>query len=169
MNTNDAINNLISYKSDIAILGGGAINYTDKIDTYKIIEDDIWFVSAPNHKYANKKVSLSDIMLESFIMREKGSYLRIRLESICHAFGLSLPNIALEFNGLHETLVASMAGCGVTFCSSIGVKELAYTGKLSRIYVENINLKNEIVICTRKNETSSQLVNNFISIIKNFT
>jgi len=167
MNTDDAVNCLINYQSDIAVVGSGAINYMDKIHASKIIEDEIWFVSAPNHKYANKKVSLSDIMVESFIMREKGSYTRALLESICMTSGIGLPNIALEFNGLHETLMASMAGYGVNFCSSIAVKELVNTGKLSRIYVKDINPKNEIVICMRRDEKKSQLVKNFISIIEN--
>ncbi|SFC88725.1 LysR family transcriptional regulator [Clostridium uliginosum] len=168
MNTEDTVNSLISYQVDVAILGGGAVNYMDKIDVNKIMQDELWFVSAPNHKYANKKVSLSDIMVEPFIMREKGSYARVRLESICNTFGICLPKVVLEFNGLHETLMASMSGYGVNFCSSIAVKEFVDMKKLSRIYVEDINLKNEIVICTRKNENRGQLVNDFISIIENY-
>lgn len=168
-NTDEAVNSLISYKADIAVLGGGATNYLDKIDVIKIMEDEIWFVSEPNHKYANKIVSLSEIMLESFIMREKGSYMRALLESICNMAGICLPNIMLEFSGLHETLVASMAGYGINFCSSIAVKELVNIGKLSRIHVENINPKNEIVICVRKNDDRSQLVKNFISTIEDNT
>ncbi|MCB2308375.1 LysR family transcriptional regulator [Clostridium estertheticum] len=169
LNTDEAVKSLISYQSDIAILGGGATNYSDKIDVTKIIEDDIWFVSAPNHKYANKIVSLNEIMLESFIMREKGSYMRSLLKSICNTAGICFPNVMLEFNGLHETLTASMAGYGINFCSSIAVKKLVNIGILSRIYVKNINYKNKIVVCVRKNETRSQLVKNFISIIENQT
>ena len=166
MNTEDAINYLISYKVDVAILGGGAMKYIDKINVTKIMDDDLWFVASPNHKYANKKVSLADIMLEPFIMREKGSYARVLLESLCYTYGIGLPKIAIEFNGLHETLMASTSGYGVSFCSSIAVKEFVDMGKLSRVYVDNINLKNEIVICVRKNEEISSLVKNFMSIIK---
>ena len=169
LNTDEAVNSLISYQSDIAVLGGGATNYLDKIDVNEIIEDDIWFVSAPDHKYANKVVSLSEIMLEPFIMRENGSYMRALLKSICITADICFPNTMLEFSGLHETLMASMAGYGINFCSSIAVKELVDIGKLSRIHVENINPKNKIVICVRKNENRSQLVKNFISIIENQT
>lgn len=167
LNTHEAVNSLIRYQSDIAVLGGGATNYLDKIDVNKIIEDDIWFVSAPNHKYANKTVSLNEIMLEPFIMREEGSYMRALLKSICNTTGICLPNSMLEFDGLHETLMASMAGYGISFCSSIAVRELVNIRKLSRIYVENVNPKNGIAICVRKKENKSQLVKNFISIIEN--
>jgi len=125
----------------------------------------LWFVASTNHKYANKKVGLADIMLEPFIMREKGSYARVLLESLCYTYSIRLPKIAIEFNGLHETIMASTSGYGVSSCSSIAAKEFIDMGKLSRVYVDNINLKNEIVICVRKNEEVPSLVKNFISII----
>ncbi|GAA0077030.1 LysR family transcriptional regulator [Clostridium sp. CTA-5] len=165
MNTEDAIRHLISYEVDVAILGSGAMKYIDKINSIKIMDDDLWFVASTNHKYANKKVSLADIMLEPFIMREKGSYARIFLESLCYTYGIRLPKIAIEFNGLHETLMASTFGYGVSFCSSIAAKEFIDMRKLSRIYIDNINLKNKIVICVRKNEEVPSLVKNFISVI----
>ena len=164
-NTEEAIRNLISYQADVAVLGSGAMEHIDKINATKIMDDDLWFVASPNHKYANKKVSLADIMLESFIMREKGSYARILLESLCYTYGIRLPKIAIEFNGLHEILMASTSGYGVSFCSSIAAKEFIDSGKLSKIYVDNINLKNEIFICVRKNEKMSNLIKNFISVI----
>lgn len=165
MNTEDAIRNLISYEVDVAILGSGAMKYIDKINYIKIMNDDLWFVASTNHKYANKKVSLGDIMSEPFIMREKGSYARTLLESLCYTHGIRLPKIAIEFNGLHETLMASTSGYGVSFCSSIAAKEFTDMRKLSRIYIDNINLKNKIVICVRKNEEVPSLVKNFISVI----
>lgn len=164
-NTEEAISHLISYQADVAVLGSGAMEYIDKINATKIMDDDLWFVASPNHKYANKKVSLTDMMLESFIMREKGSYSRILLESLCYTYGVRLPKIAIEFNGLHEILMASTSGYGVSFCSSIAAKEFVDSGKLSRIYVDNINLKNEIVICVRKNEEMPNLIKNLISVI----
>lgn len=165
MNTEEAINQLISYEVDVAVLGSGAMKYIDKISFTKIMDDDLWFVVSTDHKYADKKVSLADIMLEPFIMREKGSYARVLLESLCYANGIGLPKIAIEFNGLHETLMASASGYGVNFCSSIAAREFVDMGKLSRVYVDNINIKNEIVICVRKNEEVSSLVKKFISII----
>lgn len=166
LNTENAINQLISYEVDVAVLGSGAAKYADKINSTKIMDDNLWFVASSSHKYANQKVSLNDIMLEPFIMREKGSYARRLLESICYTNTIKLPKIALEFNGLHEALMASTCGYGVTFCSSIAAKEFVDIGKLARIYVDNINIKNEIVICIRKDEEKTNLVKEFMSVIK---
>lgn len=165
MNTEEAIQRLISYQVDVAVVGSGAISHIDEIDVNKIAEDELWFVVAPSHKYANQKVTLVDMMLEPFIMREKGSYTRICLESICNTYGIRLPNVSLEFNGLHEVLMAVMEGYGANFCSSMVVKELVNMGKLSRVHVDDITLKNEIVICTRENEKISPIVKKFISIV----
>lgn len=165
MNTEEAMQRLISYQVDVAVVGSGAISHIDEIDVNKIAEDELWFIVAPSHKYANQKVTLADMMLEPFIMREKGSYTRICLESICRTYGIRLPNVSLEFNGLHEVLMAVMEGYGANFCSSMVVKELVDMGKLSRVYVDDITLKNEIVICTRKDEKISSIVKKFISIV----
>lgn len=165
MNTEEAVLRLISYQVDVAVVGSGAISHIDEIDVNKIAEDELWFVVAPSHKYANQKVTLVDMMLEPFIMREKGSYTRICLESICRTYGIRLPNVSLEFNGLHEVLMAVMEGYGANFCSSMVVKELVNMGKLSRVHVDDITLKNEIVICTRKDAKISSIVKKFISIV----
>ncbi|MCE5219961.1 MAG: LysR family transcriptional regulator substrate-binding protein [Clostridium sp.] len=158
LNSENAINKLISYGVDVAILGSGAAEYADKINSAKIMDDDLWFVASSNHKYANKTVSLNDIMLEPIIMREDGSYTRRLLESICYINSIKLPKIELEFNGLHEALMVSASGYAVTFCSSIAAKEFIEIEKLARIYVDNINLKNEIIICVRKDEEETNLV-----------
>ena len=165
-NTEEAVDRLIGYRSDIAVLGGGGVVHSDQITVKKIMEDELWFVAPPDHKYANQTVSLSDLMSEPFVMREKGSYNRLRLESLCHAFHLSLPKITLEFDGLHETLMASAAGYGINFCPAIAARELVASGKLARISVKDpVNLINDIVVCTRKDEPHSPLVDRFFSMI----
>ncbi len=164
-NTEEAVDRLVGYQSDIAVLGGGGGIHSEQIMVKKIMEDELWFVAPPGHKYANQAITLSNLMLEPFVMREKGSYNRLRLESLCHTFNLSLPKITLEFDGLHETLMASVAGYGINFCPAIAARELITEGKLARIYVKDIRLTNEIVVCTRKDEPYSPLVERFLSII----
>jgi Transcriptional regulator len=164
-NTEEAVDRLIGYQSDIAVLGGGGIVHSDRITVKKIMEDELWFVVPPEYRYADQTVGLSDLMAEPFVMREKGSYNRLRLESLCHTFNLNLPKITLEFDGLHETLMASVAGYGVNFCPAIAARGLVTEGKLARVYVKDISLTNEIVVCTRKEEPHSPLVERFLSII----
>ncbi|MDO5517334.1 MAG: LysR family transcriptional regulator [Clostridium sp.] len=164
MNTQTAIDKLMSYEADAAIIGSSAVKYTDKINISRIIEDELWFVVSPDNKFAGKSVKLEEIVSEPFIMREKGSHARVLLESICYAKGIRAPKISLEFNGLHETLMASMYGYGVNFCSSIAAGELVEMNRLVRVFVNDVKIKNEIYMCIRKDEELQPIIKEFISL-----
>lgn len=128
-------------------------------------EDELWFVVSPDHKYANKTVSLLEIVNEPFIIKKKGSYARNILKSLCFTYSVKAPKIAIEFGELHETLMVLQQGYGVTFCQSIAVRELIELKKLARVYVDCKIPKNEIFMCVRKNEEKSYLVDKFIKSI----
>lgn len=165
-NSSDAMNMLLNVSVDLAIYGGIAEPYPDTIRTEKLFEDALWFVVAPNHRYANQRVSLSEIMHEPFVMREEGSSTRERLLSLCRTYHSSVPTISLQFNGLHEAITAVIAGYGATFVSSLVVRDYVERGELSRVYVEGIHLLNTIAICTRKNEPLSPSAAHFIKMIR---
>ncbi|RAV19393.1 LysR family transcriptional regulator [Paenibacillus contaminans] len=165
-NSNDALRRLLDVDADIAIYGGIAEEYPDTILTEELFQDELWFVVAPNHRYANQRVTLSEMMKEPFVMREEGSSTRERLLSLCRTYTSSLPTISLQFNGLHEAITAVIAGYGANFVSSLVVREYVERGELSRVYVEGIDLKNTIAICTRKNEPLSASTRNFIQMIR---
>ena len=165
MNSQYAVEKIVSYEFDVGILGGDIINYDDKIDSMKIAEDDLWFVVPPDHKYANKTVSLSEIVNEPFIIKKKGSHARNILKSLCFTYNVKFPKVSMEFGELHETLLVLQQGYGVTFCPSIAARGLIELKKLARVYVDCKIPKNEIFICVRKNEEKSYLVDKFIKSI----
>lgn len=70
-NSSDALKRLLNVDVDIAIYGGIAEAYPDTIQTEELFQDELWFVVAPDHRYANQQVSLSEMMKEPFVMREK--------------------------------------------------------------------------------------------------
>ncbi|NQX71631.1 LysR family transcriptional regulator [Paenibacillus alba] len=165
-NSNDALQQLLNVDVDIAIYGGIPEEYPDTIQTEELFQDELWFVVAPNHRYANQQVSLAQMMKEPFVMREEGSSTRERLLSLCRTYNSSTPTISLQFNGLHEAITAVIAGYGANFVSSLVVREYVERGELCRVYVEGIHLKNTIAICTRKNEPLSASSLNFIQMIR---
>ncbi|MDQ0091517.1 DNA-binding transcriptional LysR family regulator [Paenibacillus anaericanus] len=165
-NSSDALNQLLNVDVDIAIYGGLPAEYQDTIEIEELFQDELWFVVAPNHRYANQQVSLPEMMKESFVMREEGSSTRERLLSLCRTYNSPAPTISLQFNGLHEAITAVIAGYGANFVSSIVVREHVERGELCRVYVEGIHLKNTIAICTRKNEPLSASAMNFIQMIR---
>lgn len=167
VNTKEAFEQLIHYKADIAIYGGGTSERPEEVLWEELFEDELWFVVAPEHPYAYQTVSIEKMMKEPFIMREEGSSMRDHLFSLCETHQVKPPKIALQFSGINETIRSVMAGYGAIFISSLAVKEYVDNGQLARVYVQGIHSKHKVAICTRKNEKQSILVEKFIDTIKN--
>ncbi|GLX66220.1 LysR family transcriptional regulator [Paenibacillus glycanilyticus] len=165
-NSSGALQQLLDVEVDIAIFGGIAERYPETIQTEELFEDELWFVVAPGHRYANRQVTLSEMMNEPFVMREEGSSTRERLFSLCRTHNASVPTISLQFNGLHEAITAVIAGYGANFVSSLVVREYVERGELARVYVEGIHLKNTIAICTRRNEPLPASAMNLVRMIR---
>lgn len=165
-NSSGALKLLMNVDVDIAVYGGIAEAYPDTIQKEELFQDELWFVVAPSHRYANRQVSLSEMMKEPFVMREEGSSTRERLLSLCRTYNSPVPTISLQFNGLHEAITAVIAGYGANFVSSLVVREHVERGLLARVYVEGIHLVNTIAICTRKNEPLSAAATNLIEMIR---
>ncbi len=165
-NTKDALEQLMHYKADIAIYGGGVSERPEKVTWEELFEDELWFVVSADHPYANQVISLADMVKEPFIMREEGSSMREHLFSLCQTYQVKPPKIALQFNGINETIRSVMAGYGANFISSLAVREYVDSSKLARVYVEHVAIKHKIAICTRKDEKHSLLVQKFIETIK---
>ncbi|MDD9269268.1 LysR family transcriptional regulator [Paenibacillus sp. GCM10023248] len=165
-NSTDALKQLLHAHVDIAIYGGIPEVYPDTIQSEELFQDELWFVVAPAHRYANQRVSLSEMMKEPFVMREEGSSTRERLLSLCRTYNSCTPTISLQFNGLYEAITAVIAGYGASFVSSLVVREHVERGQLCRVHVDGINLINSIAICTRRNEPLSASAMNFIHMIR---
>ncbi|OBZ09079.1 transcriptional regulator [Bacillus sp. FJAT-27264] len=167
-NSRQAFEQLNRHEADVAIYGGGLEGRPEKMDWVELFEDELWFVVSPSHPFANRSVTLAEMMKEPFIMREEGSSTRERLFSLCRTYDLKPPQVALQFNGLNEAIRSVMAGYGANFVSSLVVREYVERGLLARVWVEDIHLTNNLAICTRSNEQQSAIVQQFIEICKQY-
>ncbi|MEC0369009.1 LysR family transcriptional regulator [Paenibacillus chibensis] len=165
-NSSGALKLLLNVEVDLAIYGGLAEEYPDTVQTEELFQDELWFVVSPSHVYANQRVSLQQMMKEPFVMREEGSSTRERLMALCRTYNAPAPKIALQFNGLHEAISAVIAGYGANFVSSLVVREHVERGELCRVFVEGIDLRNVIAICTRRDEPLSAAARNLVQLIR---
>ncbi|GGE30836.1 LysR family transcriptional regulator [Pullulanibacillus camelliae] len=165
-NSSEAFKQLIGYKADLAVYGGGLEDRPEDVDWEVLFEDELWFVVARAHRFANKELTLAEMMTEPFVMREKGSTTRERLFALCKTFNVRDPQIALQFNGLHEAIRAVMTGYGALFISSLVARDYVQSGHLARVKVQGPQLMNKFVICTRKDETPSPLTAAFVKKIR---
>ncbi|MFM9279761.1 LysR family transcriptional regulator [Paenibacillus jiagnxiensis] len=165
-NSSGALEQLLNLEADIAVYGGRPEEYPDTVQAEELFQDELWFVVAPNHRYANRKVSLTEMMKEPFVMREEGSSTRERLFSLCRTYNAPAPTISLQFNGLHEAITAVIAGYGANFVSSLVVRDYVERGELCRVEVEGVHMKNTIAVCTRKHEELPAAAQNFIQMVR---
>lgn len=166
-NSSDALKQLLHMNVDLAIYGGLPEESPNTIQIEELFRDELWFVVSPDHRYANQRISLEEMMREPFVMREEGSSTRERLFALCRTHSAPSPRIMLQFNGLHEAIMAVIAGYGANFVSSLVVREYVERGELSRVYVDGIELQNIIAVCTRKHEPLSAAAMNFVDMIRN--
>ena len=90
-NTKDAFEQLINYKADMAIYGGGMSERPKEIEWEELYEDELWFVVSPNNRYAHQSITLVEMFQEPFIMREVGSSMREHLFSLCQTYQVKPP------------------------------------------------------------------------------
>jgi DNA-binding transcriptional LysR family regulator len=164
-NYRGAFDQLLNYQAEVAVYGGGW-DEQPGIVWDELFEDELWFIVPKHHRLASQEITLTEMMKEPFILREEGSSTRDRLFSLCRAFNVNPPNVALQFNGLNETIRAVMAGYGANFISALAVREYVQRGDVARVYVKGVDLKNPIAICTRKGEKLSPQAGNFVKMIK---
>ncbi|BFH13724.1 LysR family transcriptional regulator [Paenibacillus melissococcoides] len=165
-NTQDALEQLMNYGADIAICGGEPDSHSAEVEREELFRDEVWFVVAPDHKYANRHISFGQMMKEPFIMREEGSAIRERLFALCKTHLVSPPQVALQFSGLNETIHAVASGYGASFISSLAAREHVNRGELARVHVDEMLPVNTIALCTRRHQKYEAYVTEFISMIR---
>lgn len=141
-NSSEAFNKLLLGEVDFAIYGGLAESHPDAISTEQLFKDELWFVVAPDHQYANKTVTLFEMMQVPFVMREEGSSTRARLLALCRTYHVPAPRIALQFNGLNEAIQSVVSGYGQILSrrssSRNGYNAVNYVAYLWRIAASKI-------------------------------
>lgn len=165
-NSQRAIEQLINYEAEIAFIGGRK-EFNLLISSTALFEDDMLFVVHKDHKFASKNITLSEIVKEPFVFREEGSFSREQIVSLCKMNNIQEPVIGLQINGLNETIRTVIEGYGVTFVSSLEVKEYIDRGEVAKVNIDGVELKNPISLCTRKNDTLLQPVHNLLEVVVN--
>ncbi|MEC0242167.1 LysR family transcriptional regulator [Paenibacillus dokdonensis] len=152
-NSSHALELLLHFKADIAIVGGIAEEHP-LLERTPWLEDEMCFVVHPDHPLAGAHIPLAEILREPFIIREEGSFSREQLLALCKIHNLPAPAIGLQMNGLHETLRVVMEGYGAAFLSTLETEAFMIQSQLSKVHVQHATLKNPISIYTRKEPLS---------------
>lgn len=109
-------------------------------------------VAAPGHPLAaQKRITLSRLMREPFVVREKGSD---TWNSMVEGFGGHLPdlNIAMEIKSIETIKQAVIAGMGISFLSAHTISLELQAGSLVVLDVEGFPLMLNWYVVHRKNK-----------------
>lgn len=142
---------VLNYEVDIGFVVQSNIGHND-LQFEKILDIPFWFIVHPSHSLANQTVAISELSIEDFIYRERGSSTLDLLESVFYTFNAPLPKFGLQMQGLHESIKVVEAGYGMTLAPSYSVIDNITNGKLARVFVEQVNIQQSLFICTRKSE-----------------
>ena len=151
-NAEQAFRKLHTYDADLAIVGGTAAQ-PDGLERTELIRDEVWFVVPSGHPLAAKKITLTRMLEEEFVLREEGSSMRTMLFALCRVNGLQPPKLGLQSGGIQETIRLLSAGYGAGFVSALEAEEAVERGLLARVYVEEAEpLVNTISLYKREGE-----------------
>jgi DNA-binding transcriptional LysR family regulator len=164
VNSKEAFDLLNNHKADVAVIGGGWEQ--SSIHWEHLFDDELWFIVPTSHPWANKEISLQEMMEETFVMREEGSSTRERFLSMCRTYNVRQPKIGMQFNGLSETIRAVSAGYGATLISAMAVNEYITSGDVARVYVQDVELKRPLAICTAEDVSITPIARAFIKLIR---
>lgn len=165
LNTEDAVEKLVSNQVGFAFIGEEAEKYTEFVTLRKIGIDEFYFVVAPEHKYANKTVSLAKLAEEPFIGREDGSYTKAELANLFQEVRVAEPIPTFHYNGVHEAIIAATLGYGIHFCSGLVVAKQIEYGELARIYINEPMKKKMLYLCMRKKDQLSGMEQLFLDFL----
>jgi len=160
-----AFQRLLDHSVQVAFVCGD-VQEAEGIEYYTLLEDELIFIVPKNHQYEGEEVSLEELMMEPFVVREKGSYTRRKLFSLCRAAGMDIPQSPICMEGMNESIEAVKAGYGVALVPALAVENELFKKELGRVYVKGIHIKHPIKLCKRKQEEPLSSAANFISFIK---
>lgn len=165
-NSNQVLENLLHYKSDIAFVVKEEWNNPD-IHLDHLMDIDFWFIVPHGHKYDGQEVSLRELMTEPFLLREDGSSTREILFSLCKVYSVPIPRIGLQYHGLNESIRSVLAGYGTMLAPALAVRGYLERGEIGRVIVKEIEVRRPVYICSRKNDKEFTInLNRFIDYVK---
>lgn len=165
-NTQQVIKHLLYYKADIAFVIEENEHHPDI--NYRFLMDlEFCFIVPYNHRFAGKTITFETLMGEPFILREEGSSTKELILALCKLHKTPPPKIGMQLYGLTESIRTIAAGFGVMLAPIIALEDYIQQKQVARVYVEGIDIRRPIYLCTRKNELEvTPSIADLIEIIK---
>jgi DNA-binding transcriptional LysR family regulator len=160
-NSNDVIQDLLSYDADIGVLG--TIPKHPSIQVIKLGKSPIIaFTSRSNPIAKYKSLSIQQLSNLPLVLREAGSRTRQKIETAAASVDVTLtPAIEAEGREAVQDIVGS--GTGVGFVSQ---KEFSHRDGLTPIEITGISIEMEEAVVNLKERSGGKLIRTFITMVQ---
>jgi aminoethylphosphonate catabolism LysR family transcriptional regulator len=160
-NSQDVIDDLLSYDADIGVVG--TLPENPKIQLITLGKSPIIAFTARSNSLAkHKSLSIAELADCPLVLREKGSQTRLKLETAALALGITLtPAIEAEGREAVQEIVASGAGIGF-----VSEKEFSHHANLAAIKIKGAPIIMEEVVAYLKERRGGKLIRTFAAVVR---
>jgi DNA-binding transcriptional LysR family regulator len=152
------------FRADVGIVAYPEVR--TGLEVFSFRQDQLVVIAPPEHPVAeHKKIRMKDLNGQNFVAFSASAPTRKMLDKIFYKMKLDL-HIEQEFENIETIKSAVAAGLGIAIVpQSSCVRELQ-NHSLSAIQITDVNLVRPLGILVRKTHLRPQVVNEFISILK---
>lgn len=166
-NTSTIVQKIANHELDLGLIEGDC-NHPD-IEVQAWIADELVVFSAPNHPLAAlQKVSLTQLLNEQWILREKGSGTRETFDRAFHNHHANL-NIRLELEHTEAIKRAVESGLGIGCISRLALKDAFRRCSLVPIATPQLDLGRFFYFLWHKQKYQTTGMREFLDLCRQFT
>lgn len=163
----EVIENILKFNCEIGIIG----NYIkdDRIDCYRLTEDELVLISKPSLNIPDK-LSIDSLMNYKFIFRERSSATFQSFEKALSDEGLDIERLEVccEVNSLDTLLQLVKRGVGVSIVSKRVCEDYISSGSIKYSEVTDLKLNRSIYLITSSKRTLTPTASAFFDLCNNY-
>lgn len=166
-NTSTIVQQIVNHELDLGLIEGDT--HHPDIEVQPWIADELVVFSAPDHRLANaSNISIEQLLLEPWILREKGSGTRETFDRALQNNHSKL-NIRLELEHTEAIKRAVESGLGIGCISRLALKDAFRRGSLVPLATPDLNLGRYFYFLWHKQKYQTTGMREFIAICKEMT
>jgi len=168
-NTKRIVELLNSGNIDIGLVEGDVSR--QKITVKKLLSDELVLIVPPAHQWAKRQdVSISELVKESFILREAGSGTRQIIEKFLGRHGITLYDMKVStVLGSTEAIKDAVEnGLGVSIISRWAARKESKYGTLCLLGIKEEKMVRDFSLVVNKNSVSSNTLEEFLSFLRSY-
>lgn len=162
-NRSQILSDLAENRVDLALMGRPPTDL--KVEAVVFAPHPHVMIAAPSHPLARKRLPLSELDGEAFLVREQGSGTRLLMERLLAEHGVT-PGRLMEMASNETIKQAVMAGMGISFLSAHTIGLEVSVGRLVVLDVEDTPVERQWHVVWREGKRLLPVAGAFVDFLK---